>query len=96
MASGEGDPAPVLEAIGDKGSSSPLKALEKKELKIAVESALKNLPEHLRIPVILFQFEENSYQEIADILGISVKAVERRLYHAKKILRKVLPRHLNS
>ena len=96
MASGEGDPAPVLEAIGDKGSSSPLKALEKKELKIAVESALKNLPEHLRIPVILFQFEENSYQEIADILGISVKAVERRLYHAKEILRKVLPRHLNS
>ena len=86
----EDDTTPAPEAIGDKSHRSPSEELERKELKIAVANALQNLPEHLKVPVILFQFEENSYQEIADILQISVKAVERRLYHAKEILREAL------
>ncbi len=94
IGSGENDATLVSEVIGDVDLDSPSKELEKKELKIAVENALHNLPEHLRVPIILFQFEENSYQEIADILQISVKAVERRVYHAKKILHKILSKNM--
>ncbi len=83
----EQDATPALEIIGNTDLGSPSKELEKKELKVAVENALQTLPERLRIPIILFQFEENSYQEIAGILQISVKAVERRIYRAKEILR---------
>ena len=86
----EQDATPALEIIGNTDLGSPSKELEKKELKVAVENALQTLPERLRIPIILFQFEENSYQEIAGILQISVKAVERRIYRAKEILRDIL------
>ena len=90
----EDDTAPAPEAIGDKSRRSPSGELERKELKITVENALQNLPEHLKVPIILFQFEENSYQEIADILQISVKAVERRICHARERLRQELSKYL--
>lgn len=93
IADGEDGSAPVLEVIGDKASSLPSKELEKKELKTAVEIALQKLPEHLRVPVILFQFEGNSYQEIAVILQLSVKAVERRIYRAREALRVQLSKY---
>ncbi len=91
----EEDATPVLEVIGNTDLGSPSKELEKKELKTVVENALQALPERLRVPIILFQFEENSYQEIAGILQISVKAVERRIYHAKEILRDKLSKNLS-
>lgn len=90
----EGDATSALEVIGNTDTDSPAADLERKELKAVVENALQALPEHLRAPIILFQFEENSYQEIAGILQISVKAVERRIYHAKEILRDKLSNNL--
>ena len=64
--------------------------LQKRELEALVGREVQNLPERLKAPIILFQFEEKSYQEIAAILQISVKAVERRIYHAKEMLRRGL------
>ena len=96
MDNDENDTAPVSDIMNDRDSKSPFDLLERKELKMMVEKALQCLPENLRAPIILSQFEEKSYQEIADILEISVKAVERRLYHAKEILRNVLSMRLSS
>lgn len=78
-----------LDVEGDAASSSR-EVLEKEELQNLVSRAVQALPEKLRLPILLFQFEEKSYQEIADILEISAKAVERRIYQAKVLLRKAL------
>ncbi len=90
----DGGLRPASDIVGGKDVCSPSDDFEKKERKIMVDNAVQNLPENLRFPLILSQFEEKSYQEIADILRISVKAVERRIYHAKEALRGKLSRYL--
>ncbi|MBI4549409.1 MAG: sigma-70 family RNA polymerase sigma factor [Candidatus Omnitrophica bacterium] len=60
------------------------------EVRRQLTGEIDRLPEKLRLPLVLYQFEELPYQEIAAILGITSKAVERRLYHAREQLRKVL------
>ena len=54
------------------------------------------LPEELRIPVILTEYEGHSHSEIALILNCSEKAVEMRLYRARKGLRAQLANILKS
>ena len=55
-----------------------------------VQKEVDALPENLRSCILLYQFEHMPYREIAQVLGISEKAVERRLYHAKEILKENL------
>ncbi len=56
----------------------------------AVDRAIGELPHQLKSAVILFCLEKRSQQECAELLGISVKAVETRVYRARKILAKKL------
>ena len=44
------------------------------------------LEEHLRLPLWLFSVENLSQAECATILGISVRAVETRIFRARKRL----------
>ncbi|MDO8348888.1 MAG: RNA polymerase sigma factor [Planctomycetota bacterium] len=60
----------------------------------AVRHAVATLPEDLRVPVVLAEFEDQSNQQIAAILGCSTKAVEMRLYRARQQLRTALTRWL--
>ena len=46
--------------------------LEHAELREELERALRALPDHQRVPLVLFHFDELSYQEIAGALGASV------------------------
>lgn len=55
-----------------------------------VQRAIGELPYDLRTVLILFEYEDQGYAEIATTLGCSPKAVETRLYRAKKILREKL------
>ena len=60
----------------------------------AVRTAVAQLPEDMRAALLLFEFEDKSMAEVADILGISVKAVESRLFRARQQLRTRLSRWL--
>ncbi len=53
----------------------------------AVRRAVAELPEELRTPLLLAEYEERSQAEIGDILGCSAKAVEMRIYRARQQLR---------
>ena len=53
----------------------------------AVRRAVADLPEELRTPLILAEYEERSQAEIGAILGCSAKAVEMRIYRARQQLR---------
>lgn len=88
---GDGDRSPSL---GERlGSESPPGALlERRELCEAVRSAVLSLPEPLKEALVLFEYEELSYEEVAQVLGCSRKIVEMRLYRARKSLRKTLIR----
>ena len=74
----------------------PRTSLEKNERAEAVRDAIAGLPSDLREALILFEFEDLSYDQIAKIQGCSAKAVETRLYRARALLRKKLERWLRA
>jgi RNA polymerase sigma-70 factor (ECF subfamily) len=52
----------------------------------ALEKAISELPEDLKNPLILAALEGYSRAEVAELLGISHKAVEMKVYLARKLL----------
>ncbi|WP_298119995.1 sigma-70 family RNA polymerase sigma factor [Flavobacterium sp.] len=71
-------------------SESPEFLLEENELRKQLESAINQLPEKQREVFLMNRFENQSYTEIASLLGLSVKAVEKRMHLALVTLRKVM------
>ncbi|MCB1095986.1 MAG: RNA polymerase sigma factor [Verrucomicrobiae bacterium] len=55
-----------------------------------LRDAVDRLPEKLKHCVILFHLEEMSHDAIASLLGCTAKAVETRLYQARKRLQKMV------
>jgi RNA polymerase sigma factor (sigma-70 family) len=53
---------------------------------IALEKAISELPEDFKSAFILTTLEDRSQAEVAELLGISPKAVEMRVYRARKLL----------
>ncbi|HKJ79797.1 MAG TPA: sigma-70 family RNA polymerase sigma factor, partial [Prolixibacteraceae bacterium] len=60
------------------------------QLKSNYEKALEKMPEKQRTVFLLSRAENLKYKEIAEMLGISVKAVEKRMTLALEFLRKYL------
>lgn len=61
---------------------------ETKEDIALLQKEIAKLPHKLKSALILFSLEEKSQIESADILGVSPKTIETRVYRAKKILEK--------
>ena len=61
-----------------------------KDVRERVGRAFAQLPPTLRIAATLALIEEESYHEIAEVLGISVGAVKLRVFRAVRLLRKKL------
>jgi RNA polymerase sigma-70 factor (ECF subfamily) len=55
-----------------------------------VEDALQGLPERQRLPLVLYHFEELSYEEIAERLGVSLAKVKTDIFRARAALAKLL------
>jgi RNA polymerase sigma-70 factor (ECF subfamily) len=53
--------------------------MEEKEFKSKLEAAISALPEKQREVFLMNRIDKMSYQEIANTLGISVKAIEKRM-----------------
>lgn len=62
------------------------------ERKAWLERALEQLPEHQRVPLVLFHFEEMPYEEIAQKLRISLSKVKTDILRARAALAQVLMR----
>jgi RNA polymerase sigma-70 factor (ECF subfamily) len=58
-----------------------------------IEQALRELPEHQRVPLVLFHFEELPYQEIARQLRVSLSKVKTDIQRARLALAKILARN---
>ena len=69
---------------------TPSERFQIEERADAVRRAVAALPEELRTPLILAEYEERSQAEIGEILGCTAKAVETRIYRARQLLRKSL------
>ena len=57
-----------------------------------VDEALRELPEHRRLVLVLYHFEELSYPDIAAKLGVSLTKVKTDIHRARAALLTVLRR----
>ncbi|MDX1318027.1 MAG: sigma-70 family RNA polymerase sigma factor, partial [Xanthomarina gelatinilytica] len=69
-------------------NETPEFLLEESEYMHKLQKAIANLTEAQRMAFLLNRIEGKKHKEIADILDISSKAVEKRIYGALKQLRK--------
>ena len=69
---------------------TPSESLQGAERAVAIRKAVAQLPEELRTALILSEYEELSHIEIGRVLDCSAKAVETRIYRARKQLRSSL------
>lgn len=64
--------------------------LENKQRAIILKEAINSLPKNQKVAFTLSKYEELSYQEIAEVMDLSVSSVESLLFRAKKGLQKKL------
>ena len=77
-------------AAAGPSEPSPLDEAADRDFRRAIDKALANISEKNRAALVLYASEGLSYQEIADVLGISVGTVMSRIYNARQRLRELL------
>src|SRR3954447_856842 len=80
----------------DLTAKSPDTTLLDTELQEAIEAAIQALPETQRMAIVLRRYDEFSYEEIAEILELSVPAVKSVLFRARTELRERLKAYLDA
>jgi RNA polymerase sigma-70 factor (ECF subfamily) len=83
-------------ALVDSVGRAPDQQLLESELQWSIERAILRLPEKQRMAVVLRRYEAKSYEEIGEILGLSVPAVKSLLFRARTELRAALNRYLEK
>jgi RNA polymerase sigma-70 factor (ECF subfamily) len=83
------------EAEGDGGYEAALAAPEAPDAgrldeQERLERALRQLPDHQRVPLVLFHFEQVGYQEIAKTLGVSLAKVKTDIHRGREALKRQL------
>jgi RNA polymerase sigma-70 factor (ECF subfamily) len=80
----------------DPGAKSPDATLLDAEMQAAIQAAIETLPETQRMAIILRRYEDISYEEIGEILDLSVPAVKSVLFRARTDLRAKLRQYLDA
>jgi len=88
------DPGAEEFPLKDEKNPAPDASLLQTELQQAIEDAITQLPESQRIALILRRYEQLSYEEISEVLDLSVPAVKSVLFRARTELRARLSRYL--
>jgi RNA polymerase sigma-70 factor (ECF subfamily) len=73
-------------------NESPEFLMVEQEFLVKLESVINSLPEKQKEVFLLSRMEKKKYVEIANILGISVKAVEKRMHFALKTMKEHIGR----
>lgn len=76
--------------IEDRNADNSPFSIEYKERSLILQKALDSLPENQRIAFTLSKFEDLSYQQIAEIMNLSLSSVESLIHRAKLSLQKKL------
>ncbi len=79
-----------LQQLQSSKTENPEFELENKQRAIILHEAINSLPKNQKVAFALSKYEELSYQEIAEVMDLSVSSVESLLFRAKKALQKKL------
>lgn len=77
----------IFEPSDEKTPESKYLASESKN---ELSAIIEKLPDMYKMPIVLYHIEDMSYQEISDILGISLSKVKNRIFRGRKILKDII------
>lgn len=80
--------APPSEPV-DPGAGPETRALDE-ERRLRVQRAIQDLPERLRLPIVLYDLEGHSYAEVARVLEVAEGTVKSRIHRGRMQLRSLL------
>jgi RNA polymerase sigma-70 factor (ECF subfamily) len=81
--------------LKDEMNLGPDASLLESELQQTIEEAILQLPETQRLALVLRRYEQMSYEQIAEVLDLSVPAVKSVLFRARTELRSRLSKYLS-
>jgi RNA polymerase sigma-70 factor (ECF subfamily) len=84
--------SPSIESGQTQVILPPDSRMEREEVARVTHETLEELPEIFRTVLVLREFEDLSYQEMADLLGLSIGTVESRLFRARARFKEALAR----
>jgi len=90
----QSDPGAEEIPLKDETNPAPDASLLEEELQRAIEEAIMQLPESQRMALVLRRYDQLSYEEIAEVLDLSVPAVKSVLFRARTELRSRLNKYL--
>jgi RNA polymerase sigma-70 factor (ECF subfamily) len=67
-------------------------AVDARDRRQRIAAALDQVPETLRIPLVMCDLDEMPYQEIADTLGIGLSAAKMRIKRGREAFREAYER----
>ena len=80
----------------DQQAKAPDVSMLDGEMHAAIQQAINSLPELQRMAIVLRRYEDMPYEEIAEVLKLSVPAVKSILFRARAELRERLQRYLDK
>ena len=80
----------MKESVAPSRDQPPTHNLQQQELASIIRQALDGLNERQRVAIVLNKFEDMNYAEIAEVMGLSTKAVKSLLSRSRMKLREAL------
>jgi RNA polymerase sigma-70 factor, ECF subfamily len=90
------DDADHPQQFADAGVKPPDTAMLDEEMQDAIERSIQELPEAQRMAVIMRRYQDVSYEEIAEVLDLTVPSVKSLLFRARTELREKLRKYLGE
>ena len=90
------DPEAEELPLKDEITAPPDATLLQEELQRKIDDAIAQLPDTQRMALVLRRYQELSYEEIAEVLELSVPAIKSLLFRARTELRERLQDYLNK
>jgi RNA polymerase sigma-70 factor, ECF subfamily len=81
---------PIEQLLSESSGAQQVRRVQQHELAAVIRQALEGLNERQRLAVVLNKFEDMNYAEIAEVMGLTTKAVKSLLCRARTNLRVAL------
>lgn len=88
--------APITTMLADNSGMMPSRQMERDERALLVRRAIESLGERQRMALMLSRFEHLNYNEIAETMGLSTKAVKSLLSRARVSVRDQLSGYIDG
>ena len=84
------DAAVDIESLSSNYYMPPDLTYEKEEMRKLVKNAVWSLPEDQRMAIVMREYQDLSYEEIASALNCSLGAVKSKIYRARQSIKRML------